>query len=75
MCSKADAKFENREWGVHFVYNPGTAETLNMHDEGETLGLLTKKTNKGLTLVAHVRWNTAVNTAALRTNILHAHTK
>ena len=26
--------------GVHFAYNPGVAETLDMRVEGETLGFL-----------------------------------
>ena len=35
------------------VYNPGIAETLDMRDEGETLGVLNKQTTTNI-LVSHV---------------------
>ena len=39
---------------VYFVHHTGVAETLDMRDEGETVGFLT--TNKSFTPVAHVRY-------------------
>ena len=38
-----------------FVYNPGTAETLDMHDVGETSGSLKNINSRVVAQVARVR--------------------
>ena len=42
--NKAPTNIDKRVYGgLHVVYNPGTAETLDMRDEGETAGFLPGK--------------------------------
>ena len=40
--------------GFYFVYSPGTAEALDVRDEGETVGFLPQKTD--FTLVERARF-------------------
>ena len=43
FTNKAPTNKQECVCGFYFLYNPGVAETLDMHDEGETLGFLEKK--------------------------------